>query len=238
MRAFALLICAGTLGACAQGEASFGKFAARHAEADLLEVSFVKQREAADCGPAALTSVGLFWGAAEPGQLPAPANHDAGYSIGELREASARLGLASSGLLEAPDFVFGLVEDGMPVVAPLAKPYERRDILDFMLASMVSRWIVQAFTGEPTVNHYVVVLGVDERFVYVLDPQDGYRALERDAFLAQWRGVTDEFVPDAQGAVAAFVAYRDQRAEAAPAFDLALAGPDAGHISVAWALHP
>lgn len=238
MRALSLLMCAVALGACAQGEASFGKFAARHAEADLLEVTFVKQRDAADCGPAALTSVGLFWGAAGSGVWRAPASLDAGYAIGELREASARLGLASAGLLEAPDYVLGLVEDGMPVIAPLAKPYERRDIFDFMLASMVSRWIVQAFAGEQTVNHYVVVLGLDERFVYALDPQDGYRAIERDAFLAQWRGVTDEFVPEAQGAVAAFVAYRAQRAEVAPAFDLALAGADASHVPAAWALHP
>lgn len=238
MRVFAVLICCAALGACAQGEASFGKFAARHAEADLLKVTFVKQRDAADCGPAALTSVGLFWGAAESGVWPAPARNDAGYAIGELREASARLGLASTGLLEAPDYVLGLVEDGMPVVAPIAKPYERRDIFDFMLASMVSRWIVQAFVGEQTVNHHVVVLGLDERYVYALDPQDGYRAIERDAFLAQWRGVTDEFVPEAQGAVAAFVAYRPQRAEAAPAFDLALAGADTSPVLTAWALHP
>lgn len=236
MRAPILLVCAAALGACAQGEASFGKFAARHAEAELLPVTFVKQREATDCGPAALSSVSLFWGAAEPGI--APADHSGGYSIGELREASARMGLASAGLLETPDYVLGLVEDGMPVVAPLAKPYERRDIFDFMLASMVSRWIAQTFAGEATVNHYVVVLGADEKFVYALDPQDGYRALERDAFLAQWRRVTDAFVPGAEGAVAAFVAYPAQQAEAAPSFDVALAGADNGDMPAAWTLRP
>lgn len=227
MRAIAVLVGAAALGACAHGEVSFAKFSSKHQGVELLPVAFVKQREAADCGTAALSSVGQFWGA---GGLSSdgtgPEDPEAGYSIGELREASSRLGLASSGLLEAPDYMLGLVEEGMPVIAPLAKPYERRDIFDFMIASMLSRLIVEAFTGEATVNHYVVVLGADERLVYVLDPQDGYRALERETFIGQWRALTAEFVAEAGADVAAFVAYRPAPQSSAAAFDVALAGYD------------
>lgn len=235
MRVVLLLTAVIGLGACAHGEASFAKFSAKHPDAELLPVAFVKQREAADCGSAALTSVGLFWGADASSMSVTPSDQRAGYSIGELRDASASLGLASSGLLEAPDYVLGLVDSGMPVIAPLAKPYERRDIFDYMLASVLSRLIAQAFAGEPTVNHYVVVLGADERLVYVLDPQDGYRALSRDAFLGQWRTLTEKFVPEAAGDVAAFVAYRltPQGAASVPAFDMSLAGY-AGVETGAW----
>lgn len=231
MRAIAVLMGAAALGACAHGEASFAKFSSKHPGAELLPVGFVKQREAADCGTAALSSVGQFWGASGLGpDGTGPEDPEAGYSIGELREASSRLGLASSGLLEAPDYVLGLVEEGMPVIAPLAKPYERRDIFDFMIASMLSRLIVQAFTGEATVNHYVVVLGADERLVYVLDPQDGYRALERETFIGQWRALTAEFLPEAGADVAAFVAYRPAPQSSAASFDVALTGHDEASV--------
>jgi len=207
-------LCAFGLGACTHGEASLARFTASHADATFLPVEFVKQTQAADCGAAALTSVGRFWGTdTAKGAIFtqwAPANREGGYSIGELRVASEKMGLASSRLLETPDYVLALVDGGMPVIAPVAKPYERRDIFDFMLASMLSRLIVSAFVPEePTVNHYVVVLGADENMVYLLDPQDGYRALPRAAFLEQWRDLTLEFVPDAEKNVAAFVAWRD-----------------------------
>jgi Peptidase C39 family len=214
------------LGACAHGEKSFEKFAAKHADAELLPVEFVKQKESADCGAAALTSVGRFWGLdIEAGSIlqeRAPADRTLGYSIGELHAASGALGLSSSRLLEAPDYILGVASEGIPVIAPIAKPYERRDIFDYMLASVLSRLVVRAFLDEaPSVNHYVVVLGSDAQFVYLLDPQDGYRAMARSDFVAHWSDLTQKFVPVAGGSVAAFVAYREAPVGAqleAPAF--------------------
>jgi hypothetical protein len=239
-----------TVGACAHGEASLAKFSARYQGAEILPVEFVKQREAADCGAAALTSVANFWGAEVPvGSIFkqwAPANPAFGYSIGELHAASDKLGLASARLLEQPDYVMGLVDAGVPVIAPIEKPYERRDIFDFMLASMLSRLIVNAFVGaEPTVNHYVVLLGADEQLVYLLDPQDGYRVMARAEFLEHWNDLTLEFVPDAGASVAAFVAYREPPAAssfdaAAVPFAVELAGHDAGAFAMtggAWAAY-
>jgi hypothetical protein len=52
------------------------------------------------------------------------------------------------------------------------------------------------------------VLGSDERLVYVLDPQDGYRVVPRGEFLEQWAELTHEFLPEAGGSVAAFAPYR------------------------------
>ncbi|MDZ4866008.1 MAG: cysteine peptidase family C39 domain-containing protein [Alphaproteobacteria bacterium] len=239
------VVCAAlTLGACAHGEESLSKFSAKYSGAEILPVAFVEQQAAADCGAAALTSVGRYWGAdIALGSIfaqQAPRNPAFGYSIGELHAVSERLGLASARLLDTPDYILGLVDEGVPVIAPIEKPYERRDIFDFMLASMLSRLIVDAFVGEPAgVNHYVVVLGADEQLVYVLDPQDGYRALARSEFLAQWRELTQEFVPDAGAEVAGFAVYRE--APAAPSFDAAaafapeLAGYDGG--GTVWSAH-
>jgi ABC-type bacteriocin/lantibiotic exporter with double-glycine peptidase domain len=240
----AVLCAALMLGACAHGEVSLTKFSAKYSGAEILPVAFVEQQAAADCGAAALTSVGRYWGAdIASGSIlaqQAPQNPAFGYSIGELHAASERLGLASARLLETPEYVLALVDAGVPVIAPIEKPYERRDVFDFMLVSMLSRVIVDAFVGEPaSVNHYVVVLGADEQLVYVLDPQDGYRALARADFLTQWRGLTLEFVPDAGAEVAAFVTYRE--APAASSFDAAasfapeLAGnADGGGV---WSAH-
>lgn len=202
-----------SLAACAYGEKSFDKFSAKHPQAELLPVEFVKQKEAADCGAAALTSVSRFWGLdVALGSIFhawAPVNRTFGYSIGELHDVSDKLGLASSRLLERPDYVFALVDEGVPVIAPIAKPYQRQDIFDWMLASWLSRLVVSAFVSEqPTINHYVVVLGSDDRFVYLLDPQDGYRAMTRPEFVDHWSDLTLKFVPDAGESVAAFVAYR------------------------------
>lgn len=219
-----VLIVALLLGACAHGEASLATFTSSNRGAAILPVEFVKQKEPADCGAAALTSVSRYWGVdLAPGSMLrhwAPANRAFGYSIGELREASAKLGLSSARLLETPDYVLNVVDQGMPVIAPIAKPYERRDVFDFMLASMLSRLIVEAFLhGAPTVNHYVVVLGSDDQLVYLLDPQDGYRAMSRAEFLDHWSDLTLKFVPDAGANVAAFVAYREEAARVA--FDAA-----------------
>lgn len=231
------------LGACTHGEASFAKFSTKYSGAEILPVAFVKQQEAADCGAAVLTSVGRYWGAdIEDGAIQAqagPNNPAFGYSIGELHNASERLGLASARLLESPDYVLGLVDEGLPVIAPIAKPYERRDVFDYMLASLVSRMIVDAFVGAaPRVNHYVVVLGADDQLVYVLDPKDGYRAMARAEFLDHWSDLTLKFVPDAGENVAAFLAYREP--PPAPAFDAAvsfapeLAGYAGGSV---WSQH-
>lgn len=235
------------LGACTHGEMSLAKFSARYQGAEILPVEFVKQREAADCGAAALTSVAHYWGVEVPAgsifKQWAPVNLAFGYSIGELHTASERLGLASARLLEQPDYVMGLVDAGVPVIAPIEKPYERRDIFDFMLASMLSRLIVNAFVGEePTVNHYVVLLGADEQLVYLLDPQDGYRVMARAEFLEHWNDLTLEFVPDAGSSVAALVAYREPPLAssfdaAAVPFSAELAGRDADAFTAgsAWA---
>jgi ABC-type bacteriocin/lantibiotic exporter with double-glycine peptidase domain len=213
-RTTVVAICGLMLSACAHGEKSFEKFAAAHEGAEILPVAFVAQEKAADCGAAALTSVGRFWGVDVPtGAIltdQGPINPAFGYSVGELYDASAKLGLTSSRLLEQPDYLLGLVDDGMPVIAPIAKPYERRDIFDFMVVSMLSRLIVSAFVDEePTVNHYVVVLGADEDHVYFLDPQDGYRAMARNEFLEHWNDLTLKFVPDAGESVAGFVTWRE-----------------------------
>jgi hypothetical protein len=245
-RRVAAVVAAAVLGACSHGEASLDKFSARYRGAEILPVEFVKQREAADCGAAALTSVARYWGTEIATGLIfkewAPANPAFGYSIGELHAASDRLGLASARLLEQPDYVMALVDEGVPVIAPVAKPYERRDVFDFMLASMISRLIVNAFVGsEPTVNHYVVLLGADEQLVYLLDPQDGYRVMARTEFLDRWSDLTLEFVPGAGTNVAAFAAYREPPkvssfdAAAAP-FSADLAGYD-GVGAGAWTVH-
>lgn len=243
IRSAGIVLLALTLGACAHGEKSFAKFTARHSGADILPLEFVKQREPADCGAAALTSVGRFWGAdVHDGAIFThwkPANLAFGYSIGELTQASGKMGLSSSRLLEEPDYVLKLVDEGLPVIAPIAKPYERRDIFDFMLASMLSRLIVTAFLPEPpTVNHYVVVLGADAQLVYLLDPQDGYRAMARNEFLDHWSDLTLEFVPDAGANVAAFVPYYETPAPAArdsgpTAFSDELMGYDVAAVELA-----
>jgi predicted double-glycine peptidase len=222
----AVLCAALLLSACAHGETSLTTFSAKYSGAEMLPVAFVEQQAAADCGAAALTSVAQYWGAdVAAGSIfaqQAPQNPAFGYSISELHTASERLGLASARLLDTADYMLALVDEGVPVIAPIEKPYERRDIFDFMLASMLSRLIVDAFVGEAaSVNHYVVVLGADEQLVYVLDPQDGYRALARSEFLAQWRDLTLEFLPDAGTDVAGFAVYRE--APAASAFDAAAA---------------
>jgi hypothetical protein len=236
-RTTAAVAAALAVAACSHGEVSYEKFTAKHAGADILPVAFVKQREPADCGAAALTSVGRFWGAEiATGSIFkqwAPANPAFGYSIAELRAASQKVGLESSRLLEQPDYVLGLVDEGMPVIAPIAKPYER-DLFDFMLASMLSRLIVEAFVGgdEPRINHYVVVLGADERLVYLLDPQNGYRAVTRAEFLDQWSDLTLKFVPEAETNVAALVAFREP-AEPAPIAEPTAFAPDIAGYDVA-----
>ena len=239
VRIIAVAFGALTLGACAYGEASLDKFTTTHKGAEILPVEFVKQKEPADCGAAALTSVSRFWGidvaAGSIFKYWAPANHTFGYSIAELHAASDKLGLSSSRLLEEPDYVLKVVDEGMPVVAPIAKPYQRQDIFDFMLASMLSRLVVSAFVDAPKVNHYVVVLGSDDAFVYVLDPQDGYRAVARSEFLDQWSDLTLKFLPDAGKSVAALVAYRAppvaERAAPVPFAD-EMAGYDIANIDL------
>ena len=132
------------------------------------EVSWLAQRDDADCGAAAIGMVVAHWTGAEP-QVVADAVRPAGKSgirADRLRAEARRHGLAAF-------LVHGRIADlehelrrGRPVLVGLVKPH-RNDAL----------------------AHYEVVVAYhpERRVVVTLDPATGWRQNSLRGFLAEWK---------------------------------------------------
>ncbi|MCP2680420.1 cysteine peptidase family C39 domain-containing protein [Maricaulaceae bacterium NA33B04] len=179
---------------CAAKYTDIEEFSTRYEAPDLLDMSFVRQQTPTACGAAALESITDYWG--NPlrqtfilEQFP-PAQPDLGYSMGELRSIAESANFTVFGSLEQPSTVYSTVASGIPALIPVKKPYQYQKITDYTLGAIIRRNTVRAVVGQLYFNHYVVLIGVDQNFVYILDPQDGYRRLSRPLFEEYWTLIT------------------------------------------------
>ena len=131
------------------------------------DVPFIAQRNAHDCGPAALAMVLAHFRVAPPAaDDPVLARGD--VRAGALRDVARARGLEAYVVSGTFDDLFGQVARGRPVLVGLAKP--------------------MALTGGRALAHYEVVVGVNRsrRLILSLDPAVGVRENSFEGFAREW----------------------------------------------------
>jgi ABC-type bacteriocin/lantibiotic exporter with double-glycine peptidase domain len=131
------------------------------------DVPFVAQRNARDCGPAALAMVLAHH------RVPAAATEPAAFAQGDVRAGTLRDVARSRGLdayvvSGTFDDLFAQVGRGRPVLVGLVKP--------------------MALTGGRSLAHYEVVVGLNRsrRLILSLDPANGLRENTFEGFAREW----------------------------------------------------
>jgi ABC-type bacteriocin/lantibiotic exporter with double-glycine peptidase domain len=137
-----------------------------------VDVPYVPQSSAEDCGAAALSSVGQYW---DFDMTPAailrkyPLQPDApGYSMGELKRIAQKEGLTAFVIPGQFSLIEEQIRSGRPLIVPLQ--------LDTIPA------VVQPF------DHYVIIVGMSKArsTVILMDPQKGLISLKRLDFMKAW----------------------------------------------------
>jgi predicted double-glycine peptidase len=153
---------------------------------NLIETPFVKQTSDTNCGAAALATVSQYLGVAVSVEdivddvKPSPLNQ--GFSIRQLRDVAMSRGLHAFAVRLSYVQLADQIQKGRPVIVPLRivtySDLER-------MSGLIGRAIVDAIK-EPT-NHFVVVIGIQNERIYLMDPGYGVRRVDRDAFDAIWK---------------------------------------------------
>lgn len=162
----------------------------------VLPVVHDRQTEGPACGAHALASVVNYWRG--PGALDgsalfrrSPPASPSGYSIAELLALARANGLLASAVeLPAPALVHEL-ESGRPVLVPVQLPsiyVQQRTlpgaetpVIDLVRNALINRTArVSELTHLTMVNHYLLVVGYQNRTFVVVEPVMGYRTISFD----------------------------------------------------------
>lgn len=189
-----LLLIGGTLGGCAHyitdlnnTENTELKFRLEHIPH--INVSYVKQLDAVTCGLAALQSVAQYWGVVlDQSQLfktRPPKNTESGYSLGELSEFATEAGFTAFVIRADQAFLEKQISKGRPLIVAL----KIKPLLPVNIPNGLSGLVVKAIT--PSYNHFVVLMGIGNDQVAVMDPVQGYYLLNIDEFNEMWKKMSN-----------------------------------------------
>jgi ABC-type bacteriocin/lantibiotic exporter with double-glycine peptidase domain len=154
-----------------------------------LEVKSIRQLNGASCGLACLVSILDYWGVDIQQQdllRSYPPDHGQdGYSLGRLKAIAQQYSLEGYALFSDLDFLRQQLDRGRPVLVALVVPYNlyRQQIIrNIPIYGRIFRFLTQV----PTFRHFVVVRGIGQEKVKIMDPMYGLKTLPREAFQAMW----------------------------------------------------
>lgn len=177
------------------GRNSFETFNRRVSAPDTLVLPVVhdRQTQGPSCGAHALASVVNYWrkDAALTGDAlysSTPPRAKAGYSMAELLTLAQSQGLVASAVRLPQPALLRELDNGRPVIVPIRAPsiFLQQRVLPGgdvpvvgvarnMLINRAGR--VSEFTRLAMVDHYLVVVGYNEKTAVVVEPVMGYRTL-------------------------------------------------------------
>ncbi len=149
-----------------------------------LKLPFVDQIAGTTCGLATLESVIRYWGILVDQKtllkkFP-PKDAVNGYSLRELKGISENLGLHAFVLAGNPGMLRKLVSKGRPLIVALkAKPVMQEGSLLPGISRLLNSILMER-------EHFVVVAGLDDNRVLVMDPAQGYYFIETRGFNSMW----------------------------------------------------
>jgi predicted double-glycine peptidase len=143
-----------------------------------------------DCGPACLLAVTRYWQAAAPRpeiaevQLPHSTN---GYSLRVLKDAALDHGLKAYVIAMGETPRAQLEEQlrkGRPVICAVEQPRRIGPARYVPILGQAAQAVVTRF--GPKTNHFVVVMGISQRRVLLMDPAVGFDTMPWTAFERRW----------------------------------------------------
>lgn len=185
---FVVLITVST--GCSQHLISFGDIQDHNIaeNSKYVDVKYEKQLTNYSCGLAALTSVIKYWGGNINQELlisKYPPKSDVGYSIGELKEISADYGALAFSMKSDLHFIEEQLLLGRPTIVPLKKYIKLPLIFDFLpftkfTYNFLSRHLM------PDLNHFVVVCGIYENNLWIMNSSKGIELVKIIDFENMW----------------------------------------------------
>ena len=164
----------------------------------VLPVVHDRQTSGPSCGAHALASVVNYWRG--PGTLTGeaiyrqtPPRSPSGYSMAELMSIAQANGLLASAVRLSDEQITQELEHGRPVLVPVRLPsiyVQQRQlpggdlpIVGFLRNGLIYRaGRVSEWTDLALVDHYLLVVGYEDRKFVVVEPVMGYRTIGFDKF--------------------------------------------------------
>ncbi|MDI9245378.1 cysteine peptidase family C39 domain-containing protein [Marinobacter sp. CHS3-4] len=154
-----------------------------------------EQLESYSCGSAALSSVVNYWSSPDGKQLTEeeilsnfpPRDTDAGYSLGELKAIAKSQGFRAFSFQSDLKFLKGQLEKKRPIIVVL-RLKQKIPVFKFLhylpITGSLAEWLLDDY------EHMVVVVGLDEKGVQVMDPADGeFVAFRIEEFNQSWEAL-------------------------------------------------
>ncbi len=140
---------------------------------NLLNVTAYEQKSKGYCGPACLKMVLEYYGIVKDEE-----------ELAELAECTPQYGVSGEGLLEAGQYygLEGKIQDNSSLE-------DLRDLVMDQKIPVIVDWFALMLDekGYYADGHYSVVVGLDTRKVYFIDPEIGQlRSLKRSVFRRLW----------------------------------------------------
>lgn len=151
-----------------------------------LPLIFERQLSSTSCGVACLVSVANYWGiflVQKEIMLRFPAKSERGYSIGELKEIAHEIGFRSYAFEANIDFLEKQVHKQRPLIVPVKMPRTRIEANNIPLLNKFSIINEIFYT-----NHFVVIVGMSDDYVMIMDPGEGFVKIEKNSFVKYWKG--------------------------------------------------
>lgn len=165
-------------------------------EALVLPVVHDRQTAGPSCGAHALASVVNYWRGegtltGEGIYTQTPPRSPSGYSMAELMALAQANGLLASAVRLSDDQIVQELEHGRPVLVPVRLPsiyVQQRQlpggdipVVGFLRNSLINRaGRVSEWTELALVDHYLLVVGYEDRKFVVVEPVMGYRTISFD----------------------------------------------------------
>lgn len=161
---------------------------------DYCEVPEVKQGSQRSCGMAALASVLRYWKedstvSEKDLRKKYPPKSEVGYPLAQLKEIATEEGVLAFAVTLSQDPMAQLMshlQKGRPVLVAAKVPKGRYFGENLPLVETLDRRVLVGL-GDPMKAHYLVVMGMSERDVLLMDPQYGHVRTSRTQFQQFWK---------------------------------------------------
>lgn len=179
-------------GGCATAPSSLHdtSFQRKYGDYTYCELEGKRQANKTDCGPACLLAVMQYWEAhpLQAGDAEKYLPHSAtGYSLSELKDVAVDRGLKAYIIAmrdEPRKRLEEQIRKGRPVICAIQRPVSIGPVRYIPILGQAFQAGVSRF--GPKTNHFVVVMGISNRRVLLMDPAVGFNSVSWQNFERSW----------------------------------------------------
>ncbi len=154
-----------------------------------LSIRPVKQLTNYSCGLAGLSCIMDYWQVQNNREKllnsHPPLRASKGYSLGELKRIATGKGLKAFAIHGSFEFLKKQLARERPVLVAVEIPYNFYQLQKAKEIPLVGE-LFEAISGS-TFSHFMVVYGLSQKEIKVMDPMYGLKSIARDNFLDMWK---------------------------------------------------